>query len=805
MAWTTLKAAVAAIIKTNGNQEITGALLQSVLLSIIDNVGGTFGYKGVATPTTVPGTPDANVFYLANAAGVYSNFGVTLTGNNLYLLKYANAVWVSEKLLEFDYVSTTVHAQDLFKSQIYDRINVEASTGISSKALLNGAIADGDILVIPIGSTGNSSYQATSLMQTFLDSNHGKAITLRCVFDVLNTSGTFNALIKNGNTWDTLSTGTIKAGGGNIYYADFSITINKTITNTQIVIQKSGGAAVTSELRIYPLSVFPFELSIKDQENRVKQVVDSRIAESLQPQIDVLNSYIDEKELITKGVNVVGGFGFYLGGKFICTNIGYEFTEDYLLESVQVNANGAGTLHLAIGYIDQRGLAILSQEFTIDVVHYYNDVDVKSRGIVIPAGSYLFAYSMYGGSGDTLETHWKAYTSPNTHQFYFGKPGGIMGQPSSSTYPNGTYLQLGWKGVVLETLFPLKSELQQVEIEAQQALEAANNVSARLNVVYDRSGNAFDLLAVNGALQIVPKQYGKVLVLSNSTSANGRVYSYGWCGIRGMASSIVTNDYVHKLETGLKTKNSNAEVVICNLWEWEANYRSLHSLSYYLDASLAENPDCIVVRLGENVHDATQLQTELELLINYILTYLGNLSTPIYPALYITSMAMSDAVGQNNAFIAVSNTFHCPYINVSVSGQEYKERAGNYLWGDQTLDGGATWNPSVQVLYKITSVIISHPNDVGMLRIANQILTAMNYSTINKLFSITVVNNSSATVSHFDNWVSDGRCNIQVNDKTLVNAISAIDGSGNAVAITNHNDGVFSFNMPNSNVTITLS
>lgn len=38
--WSTLKAEVAKVIKTNGNQEITGAVLQNALNNIISNVGG---------------------------------------------------------------------------------------------------------------------------------------------------------------------------------------------------------------------------------------------------------------------------------------------------------------------------------------------------------------------------------------------------------------------------------------------------------------------------------------------------------------------------------------------------------------------------------------------------------------------------------------------------------------------------------------------------------------------------------------------------------------------------------------------
>lgn len=72
--WSDLKAAIADIIKTNGNQEITGQVLQNVLNNIISSVGENASFVGVATPTTNPGTPDGNVFYIAYTAGNYANF-----------------------------------------------------------------------------------------------------------------------------------------------------------------------------------------------------------------------------------------------------------------------------------------------------------------------------------------------------------------------------------------------------------------------------------------------------------------------------------------------------------------------------------------------------------------------------------------------------------------------------------------------------------------------------------------------------------------------------------------------------------
>src|SRR5574344_520961 len=99
MAWNDLKAAVAAVIKTNGTQAITGALLRSTLNSIIDQVGANSTFKGVATPSTNPGVPDGPVFYIASKPGVYSNFASkTISFPGVYIFEYVNAVWYKRSI-----------------------------------------------------------------------------------------------------------------------------------------------------------------------------------------------------------------------------------------------------------------------------------------------------------------------------------------------------------------------------------------------------------------------------------------------------------------------------------------------------------------------------------------------------------------------------------------------------------------------------------------------------------------------------------------------------------------------------------
>lgn len=91
-----LKQAVADVIKSNGNQEITGAILQNALLTIISTVGDGATFAGIATPTTNPRTPDQNIFYLAAQPGIYSNFGGVELTNQVILFANKNGNWVKQ-------------------------------------------------------------------------------------------------------------------------------------------------------------------------------------------------------------------------------------------------------------------------------------------------------------------------------------------------------------------------------------------------------------------------------------------------------------------------------------------------------------------------------------------------------------------------------------------------------------------------------------------------------------------------------------------------------------------------------------
>ena len=90
--YATLKSAIQNTIKQNGNNEITGNLLQNSLITMINSLGLGHQYMGVLVPGGAsPGTPDQNVFYFGFAPGTYFN-GTTLRTGQLGVFAY-NGSW----------------------------------------------------------------------------------------------------------------------------------------------------------------------------------------------------------------------------------------------------------------------------------------------------------------------------------------------------------------------------------------------------------------------------------------------------------------------------------------------------------------------------------------------------------------------------------------------------------------------------------------------------------------------------------------------------------------------------------------
>lgn len=154
--YSVLKAAVQAVIKTNGNQEITGANMQSTLISIINSLGTGYQFMGVATPSTSPGTPDYNVAYIGGA-GTYANFGtsVTVPVGSICVFKY-NGSWTKEQIALFAGIDDvpTANSNNLVKSGgVAEKVNqielkIDPLFGLEDKTKIGAYISAGNRYVV---------------------------------------------------------------------------------------------------------------------------------------------------------------------------------------------------------------------------------------------------------------------------------------------------------------------------------------------------------------------------------------------------------------------------------------------------------------------------------------------------------------------------------------------------------------------------------------------------------------------------------------------------------------------------------
>lgn len=145
--YATLKAAIQNVVKTNGNNEITGALLQQSLLAMINSLGSEYLFVGIAQPATTPGTPDQNVFYIAGP-GTYSNFdSFVVPDGYLGIMKY-NGSWSN------DTIAVGQNYDDIIEQlqrEIYGEQHTYTENATGGMRTLNPPIIAGTQLVSLVG------------------------------------------------------------------------------------------------------------------------------------------------------------------------------------------------------------------------------------------------------------------------------------------------------------------------------------------------------------------------------------------------------------------------------------------------------------------------------------------------------------------------------------------------------------------------------------------------------------------------------------------------------------------------------
>lgn len=202
MIWTALKTAIAAVIKANNNQEITGTILQSTLNSIVNSIGANAMFVDVAIPTTNPGVPDGPVFYIASQSGRYSNFGNVNLAQGLHILLWDGTQWSVKSLFNSSLYlpkTNTIEFSDYSVSQ------AASALGITEAELENFAIGAYDKIELQESITNLLTLNLTTKEIIYNEDNpeviDSSSCTYGMTFRDLNNDE-WGAVISIVQTWD---------------------------------------------------------------------------------------------------------------------------------------------------------------------------------------------------------------------------------------------------------------------------------------------------------------------------------------------------------------------------------------------------------------------------------------------------------------------------------------------------------------------------------------------------------------------------------------------------------------------------
>ncbi|MFV0267970.1 MAG: hypothetical protein ACK5HT_12640 [Draconibacterium sp.] len=209
--------------------------------------------------------------------------------------------------------------------------------------------------------------------------------------------------------------------------------------------------------------------------------------------------------------------------------------------------------------------------------------------------------------------------------------------------------------------------------------------------------------------------YNKVFVIGNSLTIG--------FGTHGMASSNVQTDYYYRVQQALLSTNQELQMTRMNGSFWESGSDGINDgqssvRECFLDNSVKRNidgtEDLIIIQLGDNVNSVdkrTTFKEDIVTMINWFLEHCKKARIIWVYGWYEVSSNMPLLEK------AISATGKCELVNISRynTDDKYKSAIGNKYSNDEG---------DIETI--ISEGVASHPGDLGMEIIANEINNNIN-------------------------------------------------------------------------------
>lgn len=350
--YSTLKETINNVIKANGNKEITGTNLNQVLIAMVNSLGGGYQFAGVAIPSTNPGSPDQNVFYIATEAGVYSSFNSITLLSGFSILKW-NGSWSKNQILIFDDKPKSSSVNPVKSSALFNSFSQLTEQPIYDK---NGNVIDKDNITSDNGCyiifNGNIGINAPCAISDYILIKGAKKITWKGYLPVQPVN--VAAIAFYDNNYSFISS--ISVGQTGDYTSEQSEIICNTIPSNAEYIRCTTYSGAQLGIIISSSNDIMRYLYQEDEKNKTINIL-----------TDKNGSPIDISDISQAN----GIYQYMSGGKlYYGTNAAYAITDYHYIK-------GALTLHWH-GYLRAQNVRILAIAYFNERLEFIGGVQVST-------------------------------------------------------------------------------------------------------------------------------------------------------------------------------------------------------------------------------------------------------------------------------------------------------------------------------------------------------------------------------------------------------------------------------------------
>jgi hypothetical protein len=819
-------------------------------------------YKGVATPSTNPGTPTERVAYLASEPGTYTNFGGIVITSGLYSLTYVSGTWTGTQMqagtnvldiisvIDVNYcvrnaalaadgtiITTGVDARFWISNEynipagtkylVYSGI-FRANTNFSYGYIYDSS--DTPLLILQnSGEVDLTDYPTASkvIIGYRTDQENDPKIAFVkdkiSINDAVYCEGGFieksavdctevGAIKVNGDIQTDVVTGwytssPIDIGGcQSIEYASWGSSnfLGGCIYDGQMNMLTSVVGNGKLMLSNYPSAKYLI-LGIAPNRPRVYVKIyryDSGMVD------DVVMDINDNIDNIKSELTYEDASGFQAAGN-IDTTVNADSASNYYAMGVADSAAEHDGNITNVSFCPQNTGTITFMVGVWDETHEYFNLRATYNYSVLNAYNQTMPVNIPILQGETLMVNMSSGVKIKLRDYSSSTPPAGSKNAIISVDGGNIYRKYGLLRTYLSWTIAwadhktLKQQVQDNESAINSLVDADNTIGQRIGeletsrlLIQGNDGKIYKLVVNNGILGVENTTPQNVLILAHSFAC---ILTGAWQ--RGMSSSKIATDWVSQINSVFLAD----DVTRFNMVSWEQAFPNpssqLSSLNSYLTASV----DAIFIMCGANVASAYKTQqygqTNYAELVNYCKARATNAD------IYVCSPGYTpETDGFNIGIKAGAESAGATYISTYSTQADKLANFGDVVWDASNSAYTFVINSNGRV---------NHPNDIWHLYMANNILSALGYNTLDKYHDISY--NTSVEHRGYTRWVAGGHCTFCTfgNSQPVVSIVDAnnnavsfniMDLSGVTWADTPPTIPKFAvhFDMPDSNIVISI-